>query len=736
MWDYDPVGWSDCNTPWVKDEVVSVVIVKGVSHIGERAFAYCSNLMSVIIPESVTSIGDCAFWGCQSLSCITIPESVKSIGASAFRGCSKLTSVTIPNSVTSIGDGAFFYCSSLESVVLPDKITIVGSQVFSGCSSLCSITIPEGVTNIGECAFNSCTSLITIELPNSISKIDYYAFYDCRSLTDIYYTASEEDWSAVSIDSGNEPLSNATIHYNWGQGDEPDYYTLKTYTTQYDKDGYSEAISYEWGYSLFESDATVYNRDLAIVSAISCGNSYDEDSIKNWYKELGFTNISTLNYPDGLGMAIASQTYEVDGIEKTVIVMSIRGTSSTANILADISDGGAEGFNEGGRIAYQALLTYCTDNGIDLLIGSELDQIRLYINGHSLGGAVAGRLAIELKAHNISAKTFVYTYASAKYSLNWSTLKFLGSDAFATNSTTYAAESFPYVHNIINDGDAVPLIPPLGSRVGNDYYFYNEYSIGIGKDYYLPSSPLRVEGVFGVDFRYHPINEYLARILMIDPSGTGTGVENGIDISKFINGYYRADIHCPVEINVYDEDGNLVGYTDGETAANPESLSVIIVTDGENKYVYVPTDSQYRIEIVGTGAGTMEYSVQEYDEDEQLVGSTSFADVVIEEGKLFESYINGDEAVEDIQLYVMNDGGTAIAEVTAAGEEIPITASLGDVNSDRAVDMKDVAALFQYVSGQGGEIDLTVADTTGDETVDLKDVTRLFQFVNQQIGAL
>jgi hypothetical protein len=50
--------------------------------------------------------------------------------------------------------------------------------------------------------------------------------------------------------------------------------------------------------------------------------------------------------------------------------------------------------------------------------------------------------------------------------------------------------------------------------------------------------------------------------------------------------------------------------------------------------------------------------------------------------------------------------------------------------------MTDVTLLFQYVSGQGGEIYEAAADVTGDGIIDLKDVTRLMQYVDGQIDTL
>ena len=166
-------------------ELTSVTIGTGVTSIGRSAFGGCSGLTSVTIPSSVTSIGRSAFGGCSGLTSVTIPSSVTSIGSSAFRGCSELTSVTIPSSVTSIGDWAFCNCSGLTSVTIPSSVTSIGSSAFSDCSGLTSVTIGSGVTSIGESAFSGCSGLTSITIPNSVTSIGASAFQYCSGLTSV-----------------------------------------------------------------------------------------------------------------------------------------------------------------------------------------------------------------------------------------------------------------------------------------------------------------------------------------------------------------------------------------------------------------------------------------------------------------------------------------------------------------------------------------------------------------------
>ena len=253
--------------------LTSVMISDSVISLGAMAFSSCSSLTSVTIPDSVTSIGNSAFFCCGNLASVTIPNGMTSIGNGVFYSCDRLTNLMIPNSVTSIGNYAFYYCTGLTSISISDNVTSIGNMAFSGCRNLTGITIPGSVTSIGDGAFEACSNLLVINvatdnanyrsvdgvlfakdaakliqypagkegssysipgsvtsigmwafgncnnltsvtIPNSVTSIGSSAFSLCTNLTDVYYSGSEEQWNAISINSDNSYLTNATIHYN------------------------------------------------------------------------------------------------------------------------------------------------------------------------------------------------------------------------------------------------------------------------------------------------------------------------------------------------------------------------------------------------------------------------------------------------------------------------------------------------------------------------------------------
>ena len=153
--------------------VVEFIIPAGVNAIADFAFDYCTNLTaitvnaaneyfcsvdgvlyskdmttlvlcpiaktSISISSGVTHIGDKAFYFCTGLTGeIDLPDSVVSIGNSAFDHCT-LSKITIPAGVSVIGDNAFTYAPNLSEITLFSTLSSIGAYAFNGCYGLTTI---------------------------------------------------------------------------------------------------------------------------------------------------------------------------------------------------------------------------------------------------------------------------------------------------------------------------------------------------------------------------------------------------------------------------------------------------------------------------------------------------------------------------------------------------------------------------------------------------------------------
>ena len=91
-------------TPWFQQagHVKELVIGDGVTHIGDKAFAYFGGVTSVWLPDSLKTIGSYAFSDTKLLG-IRIPEGVTEIGTRAFQNAGQLAYAVLPESLQSIG---------------------------------------------------------------------------------------------------------------------------------------------------------------------------------------------------------------------------------------------------------------------------------------------------------------------------------------------------------------------------------------------------------------------------------------------------------------------------------------------------------------------------------------------------------------------------------------------------------------------------------------------------------
>jgi len=174
-----------------RNDISSVQIGNGITHIGSYAFQFCEMLSSVSIPESVESIGAYAFANTGTLKSVSVPDSVTVLGSHVFSS-SGLTSVTIPNALQMIPDHCFAYCTDLTGIHFPTQLKTIGEAAFSCCESLEEIVLPDTLISLGSSSFESCTGLTAVHFPDGLISIPYGSFSGCSLLSEIQFPSQLE----------------------------------------------------------------------------------------------------------------------------------------------------------------------------------------------------------------------------------------------------------------------------------------------------------------------------------------------------------------------------------------------------------------------------------------------------------------------------------------------------------------------------------------------------------------
>ena len=111
-----------------------------------------SDIYKIVIKKGVTSIGRRAFYQLESVQSVSIPDTVTIIEPHAFRMTKALRGIKIPDSVTKIGVQAF-YESGIERCTIGKNVKEIDNFAFAHCENLYSIYIPSGVETVGQGAF-------------------------------------------------------------------------------------------------------------------------------------------------------------------------------------------------------------------------------------------------------------------------------------------------------------------------------------------------------------------------------------------------------------------------------------------------------------------------------------------------------------------------------------------------------------------------------------------------------
>lgn len=494
--------------------------LKGLSN---QAFAGCASLKSIFIPSSVTGIySGTVFAGCKSLESIVvdennayydsrnncnaiietrthklmtgckntiIPDTVLIIDQSAFQGCEDLESITIPDSVVSIGWQSFDGCKKLNSLIIPDSVTTISCFAFQYCTGLLSVTIGSSVREIDQSAFCGCSILTNVTISSSQTKIIRSAFSGCKNITDIWFKGTEEDWSNINIESGNDYLQNATVHFcSFGPSTKIGIMFCDTDRIK----GSDIAFSSEW----FFNDSAVYNHSIAQLSSQMLLEGYiSEDNDMNGVAEDLDSSLFSLgfkidkNYIDldtgrnDMNHFIVSQPITKGNESFNLVYVGCIGSwheQWNSNFDPDGKESSAYysdsaslrrinhiGFNDAKNFIYTRLVKYMNKYGYDK------SNTKVLLTGHSRGAATANLLSAKLiddPNNEVVSPENLFTYA------------FATPNCTCNNETSDARYS--RIFNIVNPTDFVTKVMPAAWGYRRYGTTYTLPSVNNDKNYY------------------------------------------------------------------------------------------------------------------------------------------------------------------------------------------------------------------------------------------------------------
>lgn len=623
----------------------SITIPEKVSAIEGYTFNNCFSLSEVVIPSSVTAIGPGAFGACHGLKFITIPSSVTTIGDEAFVLCSNLKTIRLPDSVITMGDGAFKKCSNLTGAELSRNLTLIPDNAFSGCGKLMNIEIHSGATAIGSNAFKDCRYISKATIPRSVSSIEDNSFEGCGLFTIYGYKdsyaheyADRKNIPFYSLDpTAEEVVDTGTVFC--------DSASVKL-STLLGKETFEEYVSC--------SDAKEYNPKLAYILSILATATYDQSYVDKSLKSMGYDTTEGADvvhdYRDDYTAAYTVAKKQLDDGTWFVII-AVRGSynldwATNANIGITLLGGMGkhQGFSDGANQIYET---------IESFVGDPKTMNATYvITGHSQGAAVANLLSVQLSDNEVRPnRVFDYNYGCPNV-------------ACLLNPLDWNPDTKH--DNIYNIGDMEDPVTFLPSNIIHNIWFrllpttWGKFGQTV---WFKPSVANQSPGnCSGHDMKY-----YIKALSQLAQLSAFYRYEQ-LPASTIMN---VIGIHCPVDVVVYDENGKPVASVINNEANYYDSTfgEVMILVDGDEKWVFLRNDKKYRVSITATDEGEMKYEVYNADFSNNLVIDEKTIDNIgLDDNKQMMGLVGENE---NGGLFVLDNNGSVQSDINEDGTEVP-----------------------------------------------------------------
>ena len=395
-----------------------------------------------------------------------------------------------------------------------------------------------------------------------------------------------------------------------------------------------------WNLDAFTSpSSSTYSNYLANLSALLSASAYGYSNVRRSLRNLGFSDITPNNYNVSnygtVAFTLAHKKLIVGGKIETLVAVVIRGTVGSKIGPEWRSNYKAwpkfNGYHSGFWDCYVNLnsnLNIYTNNVVNPV---DSNSLRMLVTGHSRGAAAANILGEHLNTSTQININNLHVYT------------------FACPYTKMGGISIGYsnIFNIINIHDKIKYIPP----------FEGYYRVGIPR--YFNGSDKNPDP-HSMAYTYVPwMLTHTAEHFVSDNKGIG-----------FKWGW--ASVECPVDVELYDENDNLLGRIINNVPDFDPNSDIFMVVENDVKHIFYMSDIKYILKLTGTDDGTMTYTVSEIDSETGEETQKQFSNVKLFDGKQMQSFFGDDIDTSGIQLFVY-ENGAKVFEIDENGTERKIT---------------------------------------------------------------
>ncbi|MDR0874454.1 MAG: lipase family protein [Prevotellaceae bacterium] len=334
---------------------------------------------------------------------------------------------------------------------------------------------PKGVNTPNKVP-KDCYYSFSWNSPNATQCCVNWSFYDKNGKKMVLGKDSTSGWINKSEWGWKVPKEEGIMYVNvyaknsGGQSQEPLAFEVKV--IEVDDKGI-EYLSYDDYLSVFSNPVT-YNKKFAYWCMKASSDAYK--SVNNTMDTMGFPNtpivpLKSLNWIDLQAFIGVKKLDKTINNTKTVVMISVRGTKNIGNILSDIfaypvkwSDGipnlketfTIEFFDKTPEV--HAGFYYCTKLILNKMQenkdykAQDLKNTLFIVTGHSLGGAIAELISLNLKENGVPTKNIIcYGFASPPVG---------DTDLYDFANGKYGGkqgELSKQIHKVMNTGDKIPI---------------------------------------------------------------------------------------------------------------------------------------------------------------------------------------------------------------------------------------------------------------------------------------